>query len=221
MYISIFHISQQEVVMAIKIRKAVESDAELIAWAMMVSSRSGKRVGLFDLLVLAENETELLERLKALTTTETKSYCHYTNFLIAEVNGEAAGVLCSYEPRIATHEIFSKALEELGCSGDYKERIAAYLLCEPEIDRQTWVLDFMVEKPGFDSFEVLKELVQKSLLTARLKGYRKAQTMVEIGSTEAQMIYERLGFRFKDEKRAEYYQEAFGRPGIKRLQLPL
>ncbi len=207
--------------MAIAIRKATETDAEFIAWAMRESSRSGKKVGLFDLLFAPKNDDELLERLKSLTLTQTKSYCHYSNFLIAEINNETAGCLCGYEPRIATHEIFSKALEELGCSEDYRERIAAYLLCEPEIDRQTWVLDFMVEKPGFDSFEVLRELIQKSLLTARLKGYRKAQTMVEIGSVESAMVYQKLGFSFKDEKRSEFYQEVFGRPGIKRLQLPL
>ncbi|MEA3372172.1 MAG: acyl-CoA acyltransferase [Campylobacterota bacterium] len=207
--------------MAIKIRKAVDTDAELIAWAIMVSSRSGKSVGLFDLLFRPKDDAELLERLKALTITQTKCYCHFTNFLIAELDGESIGLLCGYEPRIATHEIFSKALAELGCKEEYKERISAYTLCEPEIDRQTWVLDFMVERPGYDSFEVLKELMQKSLLTARLKGYRKAQTMVEIGSIEAQMVYEKLGFLFEDEKRADYYQEVFGRPGIKRLHLSL
>jgi hypothetical protein len=207
--------------MAIAIRKAVEADADLVAWAMKESSRSGKPRGLFDLLFAPKDEHELHDRLKSLALTQTKSYCHITNFLIAEINGEPAGVLCGYEPRIATHEIFAKALEELGCSEEYRERIAAYLLCEPEVDRQTWVLDFMEEKPGFDSIEVLKELIQKSLLTARLKGYRKAQTMVEIGSVESTMVYQKLGFVFKDEKRSEYYQEVFGRPGIKRLQLPL
>ncbi len=207
--------------MAIKIRKAVATDTDLIAWAIMVSSRSGKPAGLFDLLFQSRDDAGLLDQLKVLTMTQTKSYCHFSNFLIAEIDGEAIGLLCGYEPRIATHEIFSKALDESGCDEGYKERIAAYLLCEPEIDRKTFVLDFMVEKPGYDSFEVLKELIQKSLLTARLKGYRKAQAMVEIGSIEAQMAYEKLGFVFEDEKRDELYQEVFGRPGIKRLHLLL
>jgi len=74
---------------------------------------------------------------------------------------------------------------------------------------------------GFESLAVLKELVQKSLLTARLKGYRKAQTAVEIGSVEAEMVYEKLGFKYKDEKVSDYYKEQFGRAGIKRLALHL
>jgi hypothetical protein len=207
--------------MDIKIRKATEADSELLAWAMIESSRAGKQIGLFDLIFQPADDAGLSERLRQLTTTQTKSYCHFSNFIVAEVGGVPAGVLCGYEPRIATHEIFSKALYELGCSEGYEERIAAYLLCKPEIDRKTWVLDFMEEKPEFGSLEILKELIQKSLLTARLKGYRQVQTMVEIGSVEAQMIYKKLGFAVQDEKRADYYREVFGRAGIMRLQMRL
>jgi hypothetical protein len=207
--------------MNITVRKAGLEDAELIAWAIMHSSRSGKSVGLFDLIFQPADDAALLASLKALTTTSTKSYCHHSNFLIAESGGEAVGVLCGYEPRIATREIFSRALAEVGVDGGYEERIAGYLLCAPEIDRQTWVLDFIVEKPGRESFDILRELVQKSLLTARLKGYRKVQTMLEIGSLQTQRIYEKLGFSFADEKRSEYYKELFGRAGIMRYSLNL
>jgi len=207
--------------MDIKIRKATEADSELLAWAMMESSRAGKKIGLFDLIFKPDDDIHLLKRLEQLSVTQTKSYCHFSNFIIADVDGMAGGVLCGYEPRIATQEIFSKALYELGCSEGYEERIAAYLLCKPEIDRKTWVLDFMEEKPEFKSLEILKELIQKSLLTARLKGYRQAQTMVEIGSVETLMAYKKLGFVVKDEKRAELYEERFGRAGIVRLQMHL
>jgi ribosomal protein S18 acetylase RimI-like enzyme len=207
--------------MGIKIRKATSEDAELLAWAIMESSRSGKSAGVFDLIFQTSDDAALLDALQKLTATETKSYCHFSNFSVAEVGGEVAGVLCSYEPRIAPREIFSKALAEVGADEGYEERIAGYLLCEPDIDRQTWVLDFLVEKPGHESFEIFKELVQKSLLTARLKGYRKVQTMVEIGSLQSQMIYEKLGFKFEDEKRSEYYKELFGRAGIMRYSLAL
>ena len=207
--------------MGIKIRKATIDDSKLLAWGVLDSWRAGKAIGLFDLIFTPSDDAELLERLRQLSVTQTKSYCHYSNFIIAEIGGEAAGILCGYEPRIATHDIFSKALYELGCNEGYEKRIAAYMLCAPEIDRKTWVLDFMEVKPEFQSLETLKELIQKSLLTARLKGYRKAQTMVEIGSVETRLVYEKLGFVFEDEKRAEYYKEVFGRPGIMRLHLHL
>ncbi|OQX60399.1 MAG: hypothetical protein B5M52_00295 [Helicobacteraceae bacterium 4484_230] len=207
--------------MDIKIRQATQNDSETIAKAVLESSRADKNVGIFDFIFQAGDDAGLIEFLQKLATTGTKSYVHYSNFIIAEVNGEIAGVLCGYEPRIATHEVFGKALNEVGIGGEYRERISGYLIVEPEIDKQTWVLDFMAVKDEYHEFDVLKELIRKSLLTARLKGYRKAQTVVEIGSVEAQMVYEKLGFHLIDEKKSDYYKEQFGRAGIMRLQMEL
>lgn len=207
--------------MKINIRKAGTEDIDLIAWAILESSRFGKKTGIFDLIFKTSDDAALLAYLKQLCVTQSKSHCHYTNFLIAEAGGEAVGAVCGYEPRIATDDLFSKALEELGIDEGYKERISAYLLCKHEIDNKTWVLDFMAEKPGFISHNIRRELAQKSLLAARLKGYRRVQTMVEIGSVETLMTYKKMGFSVKDEKRSIYYEEAFGRPGIVRLQLDL
>ncbi len=207
--------------MGIKIRKATEEDAPLLAWAIMTGSRDGKASGLFDVIFQCADDAELLDVLARLVTTATKSYCHYSNFIVAEDGGKVAGVLCGYEPRIAPREIFTKALAEVGVDESYEERIAAHLLCVPAIDRQTWVLDFIAEPSGSHSFEVIREMVQKSLLTARLKGYRKVQTMVEIGSRPNQLLFEKLGFSFEDEKRSDYYKELFGRAGIMRYSLTL
>lgn len=207
--------------MTITVRKATEADVEIVAQAMLESSRSGKKMGVFDLVFDTSDDEKLLSYLKALAVTKTKSYCHVSNFFIAIAAGESVGALCGYEPRIATHEIFTKALEEIGFDETYQERIAAYLLCEGDSDNTTWVLDFMMTRPGYKTVDVFKELVAKSMLTARLKGYRKVQTSIEIGSVETEMIYKKLGFGVIDEKRSEYYKEQFGRPGIMRLQMVL
>jgi len=207
--------------MAITVRKASESDIDLIAQAILESSRSGKNIGLFDLVFNTSDEELLLGHLKRLALTTTKSYCHFSNFFIAMSGGTSAGTICGYEPRIATHEIFSKALEEIGFDETYHERIAAYLLCEGEVDNKTFVLDFMLVKPEFKSIDVYKELIGKSMLTARLKGYRKVQTSIEIGSAENELIFKKLGFEMIDEKRSEYYKEQFDRAGIMRLQMIL
>jgi hypothetical protein len=207
--------------MAITVRKASEADIDIIAQALLESSRGDKKIGLFDLVFNTSDNETLLGNLKRLALTSTKSYCHYSNFFIAVSDGMTTGTICGYEPRIATHEIFSKALEEIGFDETYHERIAAYLLCEGEVDNKTFVLDFMLIKPEFKSLDVFKELIGKSMLTARLKGYRKVQTAIEIGSVENEMIYKKLGFTVIDEKRSEYYREQFDRPGIMRLQMIL
>ncbi len=207
--------------MEITVTKATETDKALLAKAILQSSRAGKKIGIFDLIFQSHEDDYLLGRLAELTGTQTKSYCHFSNFLIASGIEKVSGTLCGYEPRIATHEVFSKALAEIGVDSDYQERIATYLLVEPAADRQTWMLDFMQVTPGCEPLPVFEALLKKSLLTARLKGYRKAQTMVEIGSIDTELLYEKLGFEVMDEKRSELYAEQFGRDGIKRLQMTL
>lgn len=207
--------------MNIKIRKATEQDAPLLAQAMLESSRSGKKQGLFDVIFNTTDKAALLKHLEQLTTTQTKSYCHFSNFLVASVDGVDAGFLCGYEPRIATNEIFIKAMEELGLDDSYEEGLASYRLVEPQFDKKTFLLDFMAVKDEFHEFSVLKELVQKSLLTARLKGYRIVQTMVDIGSVETMLVYKKLGFSEIDERRSKRYEEEYGSPGIIRLQIHL
>lgn len=207
--------------MNITVRKATENDADVVADAMLVSSRAGKKIGIFDLIFETSEEAALKERLRALALTQTKCYCHHTNFLLASGEQTYSGTICGYEPRMATHETFTKALSEIGVDEGYQERIATYLLVKPEIDRQTWVLDFMTVSQGCEPLPVFAELLKKCLLGARLKGYRKAQTMVEIGSYDNQILYEKLGFKVIDEKRSELYADQFGRAGIKRLQMAL
>lgn len=207
--------------MDLLVRKASESDSEVLAKAMLLSSRAEKKIGIFDLIFDTTDDAKLLDRLAALSCTRTKSYCHYENFLLASGNQQFSGTLCGYEPRLATHEVFTNALAEIGVDDGFQERIATYLLVKPEVDRQTWVLDFMTVSEGCEPLPVFAVLLKKSLLTARLKGYRKAQTMVGIGSYDTEILYEKLGFEVMDEKRSELYAEQFGYAGIKRLQMML
>lgn len=207
--------------MHITIKKAAAEDAALLAVAILKSSRAEKKIGIFDLIFETNDDALLKEKISELVTTDTKCYCHYSNFLLASGGQKMSGTICGYEPRVATRDVFTKALSEVGVDEGYIERTATYLVVEPETDRQTWVLDFMTVSKGCEPLPVFAELLKKSLLTARLKGYRKAQTMIEIGSSETEILYEKLGFEVMDEKRSELYAEQFGRPGIMRLQMRL
>jgi len=62
-------------------------------------------------------------------------------------------------------------------------------------------------------------LMHKSLLTARLKGYRVAQTIIEIGSLESELFYKKLGFKKIAEVECERYKETFGRAGLMLMSL--
>ena len=101
--------------MDIKIRKAEIKDAPFLASMILQSTRAGKKIGIFDFIFKAKQDKDVLECLEKLTITESKSQCHYSNFLIAEVDGMKMGTICSYEPRIATKEVFIDAINETGC----------------------------------------------------------------------------------------------------------
>ena len=200
--------------MAIKIRKATTQDAPFLARMILQSSRAGKKDGMFDLVFQTNDESVILPRLEKLTQTTAKNQCHYSNFLVAELDGESVGTLCSYEPRIATKEVLLDAFKELGCREDVSSSLEAFYGCEFNLNKRTLMFDYMEELEGFIDVGVLKELMQKSLLTARLKGYRIAQTIIEIGSLESELFYKKLGFRKIDEKECELYKEKFGRIGL-------
>jgi len=199
--------------MSIKIRKATVGDAPFLAQMMLQSSRAGKRNGIFDFLFHESDEVKLLAKMQLLTQTKVKSYCHFSNFLVAEVDGKSVGTLCSYEPRISTKEAFVDALSELGYE-DVMDSLKPLYECDFDLNKRTLMFDFMEELDGFIDVGVLKALMQKSLLTARLKGYRIAQSIVEIGSLDTIMYYKKLGFKELEHKECELYKEKFGRAGF-------
>ena len=200
--------------MAIKIRKATADDAPFLAQMILQSSRAGKKDGMFDLVFNIKDNKEILLRLEKLTQTTAKNQCHYSNFLVAEVDGKSVGTLCSYEPRIATKEALIDAFKELGCRENVSDSLEAFYSCSFDLNKRTLMFDYMEELEGFIDVGVLKALMQKSLLTARLKGYRIAQTVIEIGSLESELFYKKLGFKKVDQKECELYREKFGRAGL-------
>lgn len=205
--------------MSIKIRKAVAEDAPFLAQMMLQSSRAGKKYGIFDLLFETNDDAAVLKCLESLAVIGKNQHCHFSNFLIAEIDAQSVGCLCSYEPRIATREAFVEALKEVGCCENTEEKLEVLDLCGFEKNSRILMFDFMEEIEGFIDVGVLKALMQKSLLNARLKGYRLGQTVVEIGSLETLLYYKKLGFKEVEQKQCELYKEKFGRTGLVLLSI--
>ena len=199
--------------MNIQIKQATLADSEFLAEMILQSSRAGKKDGLFDLLFETNDDAVILEKLERLTKTTVKSHCHFSNFLIAKMDDNSVGTLCSYEPRIATKESFIEALAEIECI-DKEEQLEVFYACDFQLNKRTLMFDFMEEKEGFLDVGILKALMQKSLLTARLKGYRIAQTIIEIGSLESKLLYKKLGFAEVNQLECALYKEKFGRVGL-------
>ncbi len=203
-----------EEAMGIKIRSAGIDDVPFLAQMILQSDRAGKKVGVFDLIFENKNDKEILENLEKLTQTKIKNHCHFSNFLIAESDNKNVGTLCSYEPRLITEQTFLEALKEIGCEEKTEEKLKFLYECGFELNSRTLMFDFVEELQDYKEVGILKALMQKSLLTARLKGYRIAQAVIEIGSLETKLYYEKLGFREIKSKECEIYKEKLGRNGL-------
>ncbi len=204
--------------MSIKIRKASKEDAKFLAQMILLSSRADKKIGIFDVVFNYISDEKLIENIEKLTITTIKNYCHFSNFLIAEIDSKCVGTLCSYEPRIATQEAFLDSLKEIGSEVNTDEYKEIFQQCDFNQNKCTLIFDFMEEVEGFIDVGILKALMQKSLLAARLKGYRIAQAVVEIGSLETLLFYKTLGFKEIRQKECEIYREKFGRNGLVLLE---
>jgi len=200
--------------MSIKIRKATIEDAKFLAKMILLSSRADKKIGIFDVVFNYISDERLVENIEKLTTTTIKNYCHYSNFLIAEINSKCVGTLCSYEPRIATQESFLNSLKEISSNVNTEEYEKIFQQCDFNQNKCTLIFDFLEEVEGFIDVGILKELMKKSLLSARLKGYRIAHAIVEIGSLETILFYKTLGFKEIKQIECEKYREKFGRNGL-------
>ncbi|MBU1989293.1 acyl-CoA acyltransferase [bacterium] len=205
--------------MSIKIRKATVEDASFLAKMILQSSRAGKKIGMFDVLFDTNDSEVILKCLEKLTQSTSKNQCRFDNFLVAEADNQCVGTLCSYEPRIATKQAFIDALNETECCDTVEEKLEFLDECDFKLNTRTLMFDYMEELEGYEDVGVLKALMQKSLLNARLKGYRIAQTIIEIGSLEAKLDYKKLGFKEVQEKNCELYKEKFGRSGLVLLSI--
>ena len=205
--------------MSILIKQATADDASFLAQMILQSSRAGTKDGLFDVLFAMDDDAVVLQKIEQLTQTNAKSHCHYKNFLIAQMDGQFVGTLCSYEPRIATKETFIEALKEIGCGEEINKPLEVVYSCSFDTNKSRLMFDFMEELEGFIDVGILKALMQKSLLTARLKGYRIVRTIIEIGSLESEHFYKKLGFEIVEQKECDSYREIFGRAGVMLLAM--
>src|SRR5215470_9994540 len=97
--------------MDIQIRQATTDDADFLAWVMLTASRSHLERGIWDITLNRDNEG-CLSFLRELARTQTRSWGHYSRFIVAEVDGHAAAALCGYDPIEASAPVLAQAIDE-------------------------------------------------------------------------------------------------------------
>lgn len=206
------------------IRRAREEDADFIAWVQQTAARSHVERGFWDVAVPGPDAPRL-ELMASLARAEPRSFCHWSRFLIAEVDGAPAAALSGYEPPrhgVATFiEALTTTLRRARWSSVEADalyaRTTSFMTCIPEAPDDAWVVEWVATRPDQRGRGHVKHLLEAILAEGRRLGHRRAQIAVLIGNTPAQKAYEGAGFAVVDEKTSADFEREYGVPGIRRL----
>lgn len=194
----------------ISVRAADTKDIDFIAAMVLKNSRINNKYGMFDLLFATKVEADLLDKIKNLITIDNRIYCYYKNFLIASLNGNDIAILCNYEPRLATSSYIQEALSKLHVAEDDYRYVSMLSYCEIDIDKKIWMLDFLTQQDKTYSLDVVKTLIQKSLLRGSLKGYGIVRTILSAKRADMILMYHKLGFITISQKECGLFQNKLG-----------
>ena len=207
-----------------KIRPATSDDADFLGWVMLTAARSHLARGLWD-ITLNRGEEDCLSFLRELALTETRSWGHYSRFIVVEVDGQTAAALCGYDPIEAGTPALVKAIDEaarkVGWSDsdvtDVWERFGPVGTCISDDAEGAWIIENVATLPSYKRRGLVNRLLENELETGRARGHRLAQISIMIGNTPAQRAYEKIGFLPDKEKRHPDYKATVGAPGMIRL----
>lgn len=211
--------------MSTTIRPATEADAPFVAWVQQEAARSHLPYGFWDLAFLGPDEWRLT-MLEKIVRAEARSFCHWSKFLVAEVDGKPAAGLSGYEnPSVTAGELLFAAMDEAFRAagwtelqqGAMQERILPFLSCIPEAAEEDWVVEWVATKPAYRGKGIMKQLLEAILARGAERGHAQSQIAVLVGNTAAQRAYEGVGFRVVDEKTSTAFEGTFGSPGIRRM----
>src|SRR5919199_316676 len=142
--------------MDVLIRPATCDDADFLAWVMLTAARSHWGRGLWD-ITFDRREEESLPFLRELALAPTRSWGHYSGFIVAEVEGRAAAALCGYDPVEqgvpALAQAMNEAAGQVGWSGGdvaaVWERFAPVGTCISDDADGAWIVENVATLPDF------------------------------------------------------------------------
>ena len=214
--------------MEIRVRPADPQDAKLLAWCMLMAGRSHLKIGIWD-LIISQPEDICLRFLEKLVIQNPPHMCHYSQFLVAEVDGRPIAALEGFDPvhngEATMTTPLATVIQEMGLTeqdmAPGQQALAAFMTCHPEYVQGAWVIEHVATLPEYRRRGVISELLQAILDRGRRLGFKLAQVSFYIGNTPAERAYEKAGFKYADEKRHPDFEALIGCPGMVRFLRPL
>lgn len=213
---------------SLPIRRAEPEDSATLARAILHASRSHLPRGLWDILIEGE-EDDRLGFLEVMTLLDERSFCHYTNFFVAESSGEPVAALCGFDPGdeglIAPGFAIAIAGEQYGLTDEelataYR-RLGTYQLAVPEQRKGVWTIEWVWTSPSIRRRGLIGSLMIRILDEGIDAGYTRAQVTTFIGNTPAERAYEKFGFQVSEQRRHPEFERMMGAPGLARFEVAL
>lgn len=209
--------------MQISIRKATPKDSKFLSWVILEASHShlGDSSGLWN-LVFPESEHDRMIYLEKLILSSHVSFCHYSLYLIAEVDGKPVSALAGFDPNLVTDDNFINAMIDIlpkPLINSVLGSMTPYVTCLIEPDKDSWVIDMVATKPEYRRLGLSKKLLLSILQNGFEAGFRKAELLILIGNIAAQKAYEKIGFKTVEEKKHPEFKKALNCPGVARMTI--
>lgn len=205
------------------IRKGRADDVSFLGEITLLGSRGAIGWGVYDAL-LGGTDDYLLSKLAGLASTKAVSFHHFSQRLIAEVDGQPAASLTGFtssfearEKRIAASvEVFSPA--ELSRMDEARPAIAT---CSIYSEPGTMVIENVGTLPQFRRMGLQDALLKAVLAWGRETGHKRAGISVLVGNEPAERAYVKIGFQLIEEKRHAAFEQVMRSPGMRYLEMPL
>lgn len=198
----------------------------MLAEVVLLASRSHVATGVFD-LIIETNDADRLAAISAILTTDTRSWCHYKNFLLAWVDGQPAAALSGYaandDSLLPLEKAFVVGFRAIGMNdeqiGSAFRNSMVFLTCSSDDEPGAWVIEWVACLEAFRRRGLIRELMQAILERGRERGHELSQIGLLHGNISAQRAYEDVGFELEYEKTDPSFEAAIGCPGMSRLLL--
>ena len=208
------------------IRPARLEDKTFLAEVVQLACRSHVERGLWD-LVVETNEADRIRAIEAVLTTEQPSWCHYSKFLVAEVDGEPAAALSGYaaydESLLPLEQALIAGMRALGFDdaqvGEAFKRVMVFMECHEPDEKDAFIVEWVGTLAAYRRRGLVRELLLAMLERGRSLGHRKAQIGILLGNLSAQRAYEAVGFELRHELTSANFEAAIGAPGMARLAI--
>ena len=170
--------------MAHSIRPARHDDADFLAWAILTAARSHLAKGWFD-IVLEGPDAARLDYLRRLTLTPTRSWWHYSRFMVVEQDGIPVAALSVFRAGDAyplSQHAMAEVARELGWNDPAQQAMwqrGAYIFaCTLEPDADAWAIENVATLPAYRGRGMAGELLEQAVAEAERNGAPDRKSVV-------------------------------------------